>query len=102
MINWQALLFNAFWIVGLAVLCAALSYHHWAAHQTKTSFKTQLNQPAFLVFFWLSFALVCVGLAGTSRQLWETAVWVIFTGITVLFMAKAFIAYRLVRSEIRD
>lgn len=102
MINWQALLFNSFWIVGLAVLCAALSYHHWAAHQTKTSFKAQLNQPSFLVYFWLSFVLVCVGLAGTSRQLWETAVWVVFTGLSILFMAKVIMEYRSLRSEVGD
>lgn len=94
MINWQALLFNSFWIVGLAVLFAAFSYHHWAAHQTQTSLRVQFNQPSFLIFFWLSFVLVCMGLAGTAGQLWEAVLWVGFGLFGVVFTVRAIVAYR--------
>ncbi|MCL4265646.1 MAG: hypothetical protein KJ069_20710 [Anaerolineae bacterium] len=94
MINWQALLFNSFWIVGLAVLFAAFSYHHWAARQTQTSLRVQFNQPSFLIFFWLSFVLVCMGLAGTTRQLWEIAIWIAFALLGFLFMVRAIVVYR--------
>ncbi len=93
-INWQALLFNACWIGGLAVLSAAFSYHHWAARQTQTSLRGQLSQPSFSVFLWLSLVLVCVGLAGTSNLLWEVALWIGFALFGVIFMVRAIVDYR--------
>ncbi len=93
-INWQALLFNVCWIVGLAILLAAYSYHYWASRQTQTSLRVQLSQPAFYIFFWLSFVLVCVGLAGTSNALWEVALWVSFALLGVIFTVRAIVDYR--------
>jgi succinate dehydrogenase hydrophobic anchor subunit len=77
-IEWHTVLLNGFWIAGLALLLAALSYHHWVAQQTSGSLHEQLQKPAFRQAFWLSFILVAVGLAGTSQRGWETAVWGIF------------------------
>ena len=75
MINWQSVIFNSFWILGLAILLAAFSYHYWEATQNGRSLRAQLGQPAFLRFFWLAIFLVSIGLIGTSQQLWEMAIW---------------------------
>jgi CDP-diglyceride synthetase len=75
MINWQSVIFNSFWIFGLALLLAAFSYHYWEAAQNNRSLRVQLSQPAFLRFFWLAIFLVSIGLIGTSQQLWEMAIW---------------------------
>ena len=71
MINWQSLFFNSFWIVGLALLLAAFSYHYWVAQTTQLSLKEQLNTQPFQQLFWLSFVLVGIGLVGTSTTWWE-------------------------------
>jgi hypothetical protein len=75
MINWQSVIFNSFWILGLAVLLAAFSYHYWEAHQLGRSLREQLSQAAFLRFFWLAILLVSIGLIGTSQQIWEMVIW---------------------------
>ena len=87
-IDWYAVLLNSFWIVGLALLLAALSYHHWAAQQTNTRLREQLQKPAFNKAFWLSFVLVAIGLAGTSQHIWETAVWGIFIIIGLAYFVR--------------
>ncbi|HRQ40556.1 MAG TPA: hypothetical protein PLD25_21795 [Chloroflexota bacterium] len=102
MINWQALIFNSFWIIGLAVLLAACSYQHWAARQTQTSLRVQFAQPSFLIYFWLSFVLVCMGLAGTTRQLWEIAIWAGFAIVGFIFMVRAIVEYRSLRLKTGD
>jgi hypothetical protein len=88
-INWFSLLFNSFWIVGLAIGLAALSYQFWEARQSQTSLRIQLGQPSFLASFWAGFGLVCVGLAGTTAVMWETAVWLMMATAGFFFMAKA-------------
>jgi len=77
-IDWYAVFINAFWILGLAILLAAFSYHYWEAQQTQTRLREQLNKPAFNKNLWLSFILITIGLAGTSNKVWETIIWGIF------------------------
>jgi hypothetical protein len=77
-IDWISIFFNSFWIVGLALLLAALSYQQWEAQQTQTKLRDRLNHPSFMRPFWLAFILICIGLAGTSGRIWETAIWCFF------------------------
>lgn len=77
-IDWYSVFINLFWIMGLAILLAAFSYHSWLARVAERPLKVQLNQPAFQAAFWLSFLLIAIGLAGTSQRAWEIAVWTIF------------------------
>ncbi|MCA9875336.1 MAG: hypothetical protein H6659_14985 [Ardenticatenaceae bacterium] len=79
MINWFSVFINSFWIVGLAVLLAAFSYHYWLANDQKQPIRSQLDTPTFLKAFWLSFTLIGIGLAGTSQRIWEIAIWTFFT-----------------------
>jgi hypothetical protein len=83
-INWYAVVINSFWILGLAILLAAFSYHYWLAPQADRRLIEQLNQPSFLGFFWLGIIFVCIGLAGTSSQPWESRLWIIFLLISVV------------------
>lgn len=83
-IDWLSLLMNSFWIIGSAILLAALSYHYWLADQEGRRFRDQVEQPAFQRFFWLSFVFIGVGLAGTSQRVWETTIWIIFTLFSVV------------------
>lgn len=78
------ILFNSFWIIGVAILLAVTSYHHWLAVQEKRSLRKQFNEPSYTHFFWISVTLICIGLAGTSTRVWETAVWIIFVLISLV------------------
>jgi hypothetical protein len=89
MIPWQSVLFNALWIVGLAVLLADLSYHYWLAHEEGRGMREQLGRPAFLRFAWLGVALVAAGLAGTSNRVWELVVWALFTLFCIVQMVRS-------------
>jgi len=91
-INWYSLLFNTFWVVGLAILLAAFSYQYWEARQTQTSLRVQFSRPSFLLFFWLSFGFVCIGLAGTAPQVWEMIIWGVFAVVGFFFMTKAVVS----------
>lgn len=84
MINWQSIFFNSFWILGLAILLASFSYQYWAATQENKRLRVQLNQPGFMRFFWLSMALIGVGLAGTSASIWEIIIWILFSLFSLL------------------
>jgi len=87
-IDWTNLLFNSFWIVGLAILVAVFSYHYWLAGFEGTGLKEQLNQPSFHRFYWISFTFTGIGLAGTSQRIWEAAVWILFTLLSVVNVIK--------------
>jgi hypothetical protein len=88
MIDWYSLVFSAFWISGLAILLAAFSHHYWLAPQEGHNLRQQLEQPAFLQHFWISFSFISIGLAGTSHRKWETIVWIIFLMISAVNAIK--------------
>lgn len=83
-IDWYSVIVNSFWILGLAILLAAFSYHYWLAQAESRSLKEQLNQSSFPRFFWISFVFVGIGLAGTSQRTWETVIWILFTLISLV------------------
>lgn len=94
MINWYPVFYAVFWILGLALLLAAVSYHHWEARQTGIRLREQLGSSRFLKSFWASMLLVNVGLAGTSTRPWETAIWGILGLISLLNFARLLIPHR--------
>jgi hypothetical protein len=78
MIDWQSLFLNSLWILGLAILLAGFSYHYWLATESRQSLRLVLQGRSFQYFAWLGLALVAAGLAGTSQQLWERVIWILF------------------------
>lgn len=73
-----SILFNGFWIVGLALLLATFSYHYDRAQRRNRSLRTQMGARSFATGAWLSVTLVSIGLAGTSARWWETIIWIVF------------------------
>ncbi len=86
MINWQSVIFNSFWILGLATLLAALSYNYWLAEQQGRRLRTYFGEAGFQRALWLSLTLIGIGLVGTSRFPWEMAVWGIMTTIAIVIL----------------
>ena len=74
-----SVLFNSFWIVGLALLLAAFSYQYDQAQRLNRPLRHQLRSSSFTLVAWISVALVGIGLAGTSSSIWETILWIAFT-----------------------
>ena len=94
MIDWYSLLVNSFWILGLAIILAAGSYHHWLAGEHKRSLRAQFSRPSFQLPAWAGFCLVCLGLAGTSSRIWETIIWMIFGLIGLFYGVQSGLALR--------
>jgi hypothetical protein len=90
MINWQSVIFNSFWILGLAIMLAAFSYNYWLAKQEGHTLRKQLSGRLFLRPFWLAVVLVGIGLAGTSQRNWELAIWIVLTVIALVVLVDLF------------
>jgi hypothetical protein len=78
MVDWFGLLANGLWILGLAVLLAAVSYHAWEAEVRGRPLREQLGGDQFGWVAWLSLVLVGLGLALTSDRVWEMVIWGVF------------------------
>ncbi len=87
MIDWLSVIANGFWIVGLALVLAALSYYYWHASQAGHSLREEFGGPAFQKVAAVGLLLVGVGLAGTSTAPWQVAL----AGATVLGSAVALV-----------
>lgn len=82
---------NSFWILGLALLVAAFSYHYDQAQRRQRSLRLQLSEPSFNIAAWAAAVLVGIGLAGTSARSWEAAIWIAFT---IFSLANIILAWR--------
>lgn len=71
MINWMSVIANGFWIVGLAVILAALSYYYWLAGQLGRPLRQELGSPPFQRLLMIGLLLVGIGLALTGNGLWQ-------------------------------
>lgn len=75
MIDVWGVVANGLWIVGLALLLAALSWAYWAAGTEGTGVRAVLRRPWAQRLSVLGLLLFCAGLAATGRRWWERAVW---------------------------
>lgn len=85
MIDWFSLLVNSFWIIGLALALASLSYASWQASLNRQKTWNIIKEPGYLTSFSIAALLFCAGLAGTSDTTWETVLWAI---LGVLFLIQ--------------
>lgn len=92
MIDWLTVVAHGFWIAGLALILAALSYHYWLAEQAGHSLREQLAGPSFQKLLVGGLLLVGVGLSGISRQPWQlvmSAVVVVASAVTLALLWRA-------------
>ena len=82
---------NSSWILGLAILLAAFSYHYDQAQRRQRPLRDQLSEPSFNIAAWVAAILVGIGLTGTSTRIWEGAIWLAFT---IFSLANAILAWR--------
>jgi phosphoglycerol transferase MdoB-like AlkP superfamily enzyme len=85
MIDWFNLAANSLWIVGLAIALAVVSYASWQASLLHEKLRHHLGQPVYQIYFDLAAILFCLGMAATSRRVWEIILWCV---LAVLFIAQ--------------
>ena len=78
MIDWLNVVFNLFWITGLAIIVAAFSHNDWLAMVNKIKLKQQLASASFQVPLSIGLTLVSVGLTLLANTWWERLIWVVF------------------------
>jgi hypothetical protein len=91
MIDWAMVGANTLWIVGLAIGLATLSYVSWDAWASQETFRRRLARPAPQGTLALAGFLFCLGLAATSKVIWQIAVWLV---LAVLFLWQVWTALR--------
>lgn len=91
MIDVWGVVANSLWILGLAVLLAALSWANWAASVKKVRFRTALTRPGVQRALNLGLFLFCAGLAATGRAWWERVLWGL---LAVAWVVQAWLAGR--------
>ncbi len=79
MIDLWGVLGNSLWILGLAILLAALSWAYWAASTTNVRFRVILTRRSAQQVLALGLVLLCAGLAATSKPRWQQALWLLLT-----------------------
>lgn len=67
MINWFSVVANGVWLVGLALILAAFSYHQWLAGQLGQPVGRALSNPSFQRWAMIGLLLVGIGLALTAE-----------------------------------
>lgn len=88
MINWFSIVANSFWITGLALLLAGVSYYYWLAGQMGHPFRYELNNPPFQKLAMFGLLLVGIGLALTANDALQMlpAAALIFICVIALFV----------------
>ena len=92
MIDWLTVVAHSFWLAGLALILAALSYHYWLAEQAGHSLREQLTGPPFQRLLVVGLLLVGIGLSGISRQPWQlvmSAAIVVASAVTLVLLWRA-------------
>ena len=98
MIDWFGVFHNALWILGLAIVLAALSYADWRRRLTvpPVSFRKALAGPGFQAAVSLGFVLFCAGLALGSTVWWQIAAW---AALGLLFAWQSLTSLRQLRRK---
>jgi hypothetical protein len=77
MIDWWLVFSNALWLVGGALVLAAVSYASWRASASGERLRAVFGRPKIRMTLGLAGTLACLGLAATSRALIEVILWLI-------------------------
>jgi hypothetical protein len=86
MIDWRGVGFATLWIVGLAVLLAAVSLADYEAHQRQARLRTVLGGGGYPLALNAALTLFCLGMLGSGRAGWEKALWL---GLALAFAYQA-------------
>jgi hypothetical protein len=89
MIDLRSVFSGALWILGLAVILAALSWGNWEAKVSRSRLREALARPHLQCAIGAGFALFCAGLALAANRWWERMIWVVLGAFWLFQMAWA-------------
>ena len=75
MIDWASLAFNGLWVLGAAVVLAALSFSYYEAQRRGERLRAQLAAPGFQAWLSAGLVLISLGLALIGPHWWERVLW---------------------------
>jgi hypothetical protein len=67
--------FASLWIVGLAIVLAALGFADYNRQTAKCGFRQEVGRPAYQVAIDAGLALFCLGQLGAAQPWWQTVLW---------------------------
>ncbi len=91
MIDWMGFAFNSLWVVGAAVILAALSFQQYEARRLRERLRERLNGPDFQLWLSVGLFLISLGLALIGPRWYERVLWGLLCGMSVW---QAWIAWR--------
>lgn len=86
MIDWRLVGFSSLWILGLALVLAALSLADYDANQQRKRVRAVLREAGYQLTLNAALTLFCLGLLGSVRTWWELVLWV---GLALAFAYQA-------------
>lgn len=81
MIDWWGVFHNFLWVLGLAVVLAALSMAHHEAGVEQVRLRQKLNGLGFQLPFAIGMMLFCLGLLFSGRTWWEKVLWALLVAL---------------------
>ncbi len=91
LIDWAGVGFSAMWILGLSVNLAALGMADYHRARTGHRLRDVWAEPGYQLAHNAGMMLVCLGLIGSARALWEQIIW---GALVLAFAAFGWQAYR--------
>lgn len=82
MIDWLNVLYNFFWVLGLAVLLATFSLTHWQADRQQKSLYQDLSEPPCRLAAAAGIILLALGLMLIVEPWWYKIGWVGLIGLS--------------------
>ena len=84
--------FASLWILGLAVILTALGFANYHAHTGAKRMREVLKEPGYSAAVNAGLSLFCLGMLGSSRAWWETALWGLLAAAFLVYTLLAFLS----------
>jgi len=101
-IPWGRVFSNFVWILGVAIILAAFSYHEFLAHIKKAKRIEVFKGDSFKKPFLVGTILIAIGISASARQLWLTAIFGIVALLLIIWSIKIIRIQATEKQEDRD
>ena len=85
---------HSLWMLGLAILVAALSWAHWAAGVAGCGLRDAVRRPAVRRGIEIGLVFFGAGMGATGRHWWEQGLWWLLAAVWVVQIWKGCLAKR--------
>jgi protein-tyrosine phosphatase len=99
LIDWRTVGFASLWIIGLAVVLATLGFIDYNAGLANRKFRQEVGRPGYQAAINLGLTAFSLGLLGSSRTWWESALWGALAVAFAAFAVQALSRQRQVGKE---